>query len=60
MRKTVGADISSEQYRLFKMIAESNGVSVAAYLRAMIVDVLAEESATGIRQPLQCHLRKMA
>ncbi len=44
LRKTVGANISSEQYHLFKMIADSHGVSVSTYLRAMIVDVLSEET----------------
>lgn len=35
--------LSKEELELFRAIARSNNVSRAAYLRAMIVDVLAEE-----------------
>ena len=44
LRKTIGTNISSREYELFVAIAASNGVSVSAYLRAIICDVLVEEA----------------
>lgn len=43
LRKTIGTNLSSGEHELFKAIAESHGVSVSMYLRALVVDVLAEE-----------------
>lgn len=42
LRKPVCTWVSRTDYERFHAIADSNGVTVAAYLRAMIVDVLAE------------------
>lgn len=49
LRKTVGTNISSEQYHQFRTIAESHGVSVSTYLRAIINDVLAEEGPDRLK-----------
>ena len=50
LRKTIGTNISSEEHQLFKVIAESHGVSISTYLRALIVDVIVEEGPKFERQ----------
>lgn len=42
-RKAVAAWLTLPELELFRAIAQANNVSPSAYLRAMIVDVLAEE-----------------
>lgn len=47
--RSVATWLSREELELFRAIAKANHVSPAAYLRAMIVDVLVEE---GPKVPL--------
>lgn len=42
-RRAIGTWVTREQYELFNDIAKQHGVSMSAYLRAVVVDVLAEE-----------------
>jgi uncharacterized membrane protein len=51
-RKTIGTNISSEEHQLFKTIAESHGVSVSMYLRALVIDVLVEEAPQVVPEKL--------
>lgn len=39
----IGAAIDPELYRKFALLADKHNVSIAAYLRAVIVDVVEEE-----------------
>lgn len=43
--RPVGTWITAAEYELFYAIAEANHVKPAAYLRAMIADVIYEEKA---------------
>ena len=43
--------LHAEEYLAFIHIAQANNVSVSAYLRAMIIDVIAEESPGEIKGP---------
>lgn len=47
--RPVATWLTRQELELFRAIAKNNRVSPAAYLRAMIVDVLAEE---GPRTPI--------
>lgn len=47
----VCAWLSKADYELFVTIAASNGVTVSAYLRSMVVDVIAEETSKSVEVP---------
>ena len=44
LRKPVTTWLSDCDYLAFKTIAEANGVTVASYLRGIVVDVINEET----------------
>ena len=45
LRKPICTWVTAMDYQKFHAIADANGVTVAAYLRSMVVDVLVEEAA---------------
>ena len=59
LKKPVTTWLETLDYEKFSAIAESNGVTVAAYLRAIIVDVIADETARSaalVPPPVECRL----
>ena len=44
LRCPIGTWVDLSDYQRFHDIAVANGVTIAAFLRAMVVDVLAEEA----------------
>lgn len=49
--RPVCAWLSQADYDAFVAIAKSNGVAVSAYLRSLVVDVIAEESSKRVEVP---------
>lgn len=43
--RTLATAISADDYARFEAVAKSHGVTVSTYLRAIVVDVLAEEGS---------------
>ena len=50
LRRPICTWVNVLDYQMFHDIAVSNGVTIAAYLRAMVIDVLAEETQKSSRQ----------
>lgn len=48
VKRPVCAWLSESDYAKFEAIVECNGVSVSAYLRSMVVDVIAEETSKRV------------
>ena len=50
LRRPICTWVNVLDYQMFHDIAVSNGVTIAAYLRAMVIDILAEEAEKSPRQ----------
>lgn len=48
LRRPICTWLSAADYAKFAAIAEANDVTVAAYLRGIVVDAIAEETSKGV------------